>query len=100
MRKSHRHFQTMGETLRYKKGSDRGLVRLGKFKGHPVEECEKAFITCKAGDLILWDSRTMHANTCADAPPELDPHQLLRLTAYVCMTPKLPHMTEDFIGQR
>merc|ERR550539_749333 len=86
--------------LKGKKGSDRGLVRLGKFKGHAVEQCEKAFICCKAGDLILWDSRTMHANTCAFETPESDPNQLLRLTAYVCMTPKLPHMTDQFISQR
>lgn len=100
MRKSHCHFESMGEALKDKKGSDRGLVRLGKFKGHPVEECEKAFIACKAGDLILWDSRTMHANTCAFMPPETSSNELLRLAAYVCMTPQLPHMTKEFISQR
>ena len=48
------------------------------------------------GDLILWDSRTIHCNCPALHPPEKapkeahvprQPHELLRLVGYVCCTP-------------
>jgi hypothetical protein len=54
----------------------------------------------KAGDLILWDSRTVHCNVPAFAPVEVvpspvesdikesEPIELLRLVAYVCMQPR------------
>jgi len=35
-------------------------------KNDPVLTSEQAILVCaKAGDLILWDSRTVHCNTCA-----------------------------------
>lgn len=44
---------------------------------------------CAAGDLILWDSRCIHANTPALEDPVIsDPPQLLRIAAYVCMSPR------------
>ncbi len=46
---------------------------------------------CKAGDLILWDSRTIHCNTPSMLPKEeinLSKSEIMRLVAYVCMTPK------------
>jgi ectoine hydroxylase-related dioxygenase (phytanoyl-CoA dioxygenase family) len=55
---------------------------------------------CMAGDLVLWDSRCIHANTpalagsAAAAVPEL-----LRIVAYICMTPR--HMaTEAIVANR
>mmetsp|Transcript_5229 Transcript_5229/g.8056 ORF Transcript_5229/g.8056 Transcript_5229/m.8056 type:complete len:351 (-) Transcript_5229:175-1227(-) len=44
-------------------------------------------ITCKAGDMILWDSRTIHCNTPAITPPTTPENELLRMVGYVCMTP-------------
>lgn len=51
-------------------------------------------ISCRTGDLILWDSRTIHCNTPAIASPlipQSDPlsqsDALLRMVCYVCMTP-------------
>ena len=44
---------------------------------------------CRAGDLILWDSRCIHANTPAlETPIATERPQLLRMVAYVCMTPR------------
>lgn len=40
-----------------------------------------------AGDLILWDSRTVHANGPATVA-EHAPDQLLRMVCYTCMTPR------------
>lgn len=43
---------------------------------------------CRAGDLILWDSRTIHCNTPALVYPASKPtDSFLRTVAYVCMTP-------------
>lgn len=43
---------------------------------------------CHAGDMILWDSRTIHCSTPALVAPTASPDELLRIAAYVCMTPR------------
>ncbi|CAJ1380827.1 unnamed protein product [Effrenium voratum] len=54
---------------------------------------DAALVLAEAGDLILWDSRTVHCNTPALAPEEAcstpaeDDWQLIREAGYVCMTP-------------
>lgn len=49
-------------------------------------------VGCKAGDLVLWDSRTIHCNTPGLATPPLPAEgerpDLLRAVAYVCMVPR------------
>lgn len=48
-------------------------------------------IGCEAGDLVLWDSRTIHCNTPALTEAKdaaAGSNELLRAVAYVCMTPK------------
>jgi len=53
-------------------------------------------VSCNAGDLVLWDSRTVHCNTPSpdpqpsanDGAPEQDHCELLRAVGYVCMTPR------------
>merc|ERR1719198_1626140 len=44
-------------------------------------------VTCEAGDLLLWDSRTIHCNSPAVSEPTSSPEQLLRAVVYICMTP-------------
>ena len=52
-------------------------------------------IAAKAGDLILWDSRTIHCNTCAININKNDiilnhsqeNNDIIRLISYVCMLP-------------
>jgi len=49
----------------------------------------KKFVNAKAGDLCLWDSRTVHCNSPGITPsvkPEEGWH-MLRICLYVCMTP-------------
>lgn len=48
----------------------------------------KRLVTCKAGDLILWDSRTIHCNTPAIKQPTMPSNEPIRAVSYVCMTPK------------
>jgi len=45
-------------------------------------------VTCKAGDLVLWDSRIVHCNTPALQEPTTPENELLRVALYVCLTPK------------
>ncbi|CAF1266991.1 unnamed protein product [Rotaria sp. Silwood1] len=47
-------------------------------------------VHCRAGDLILWDSRLIHCNSPATAIEERCPNEpvgLLRIAAYVSMSP-------------
>jgi hypothetical protein len=57
-----------------------------------------ALVCAKAGDLILWDSRTVHCNTPGldnvvdggvddNSANRQDEHELVRMVGYVCMTP-------------
>lgn len=54
----------------------------------PVLKEAQVMPICKAGDLVLWDSRSIHCNSPAIAPPTASPDELLRMVGYVCMTPK------------
>jgi hypothetical protein len=58
-------------------------------------------VLCRAGDLILWDSRTIHCNTPAlkrPVTPRSSP-DLLRMACYVCMTPTAM-ASEEVLEQR
>jgi hypothetical protein len=56
-----------------------------------IERVHPRLIQCKAGDLVVWDSRCIHCNTPAlvDKPNEnlLSETQLLRIVAYINMSP-------------
>lgn len=52
------------------------------------EEMQRRLVCCRAGDLVLWDSRTVHANAPAPQEPSGPKDELLRAAAYICMTPK------------
>mmetsp|Transcript_75860 Transcript_75860/g.245661 ORF Transcript_75860/g.245661 Transcript_75860/m.245661 type:complete len:256 (-) Transcript_75860:199-966(-) len=68
----------------------------------PILEGGGRLVCASAGDLILWDSRTIHCNTCAVPEPdegrarafaqEVDarggPWELIRQVGYICMTPR------------
>jgi hypothetical protein len=68
-----------------------------------IMELPKKLITCRAGDLVLWDSRCVHCN----APGRLSamevhrsaPPKLLRAVGYICMTPK-SKASEDVLRLR
>jgi hypothetical protein len=44
-------------------------------------------VQAKAGDFIIWDSRTVHSNTPALRHPQTPEDRLLRAVAYVAMAP-------------
>eukprot|EP01087_Luapelamoeba_hula_P006035 TRINITY_DN16188_c0_g1_i1.p1 TRINITY_DN16188_c0_g1~~TRINITY_DN16188_c0_g1_i1.p1 ORF type:complete len:378 (+),score=58.36 TRINITY_DN16188_c0_g1_i1:52-1134(+) len=63
----------------------------------PIKVC------AKAGDMVLWDSRTIHCNTPPTTfrpiPADGSVLPLRRLVAYVCMTPA-SRLTPELIYQR
>ena len=59
----------------------------------------------KAGDLILWDSRTIHCNTPAIVEQQFENYEknqhddIIRLVSYVCMVP-FEHASSKVIETR
>jgi hypothetical protein len=68
------------------------LVRLtGGWDDELLADTRPIIVGCKAGDLILWDSRTVHCNSPALLKPNVPAEgevDLLRAVAYVCMVPR------------
>lgn len=60
---------------------------------HPImdpSQTQGKLVHCRAGDVVLWDSRTVHCNTPAtsiEPHREDEPFDLLRIVAYVSMSP-------------
>jgi len=50
------------------------------------KECHRVSIKCRAGDMVLWDSRTIH---CGQGPLKKRTSKNYRHVVYVCMTPKM-----------
>merc|ERR1712232_682211 len=74
----------------------------------PILELPKKLVTCRAGDLVLWDSRCVHCNAPGrrDLRPVVKsveaisaPADLLRMVAYICMTPK-SKASKEVLSQR
>jgi ectoine hydroxylase-related dioxygenase (phytanoyl-CoA dioxygenase family) len=70
----------------------------------PLLQSGKGMLLCvQAGDLILWDSRTIHCNTPALVNIEEDKNNqnwdIIRLISYVCMIP-FSHASSEVIESR
>lgn len=65
-----------------------------------LQDFPHQLVCCKAGDMILWDSRTTHANAPATQTPIVEPGRLLRAVAYICMTPAKFASSPVRIGRR
>jgi len=65
------------------------FVKLNADAHKDILDCPSKFVECKAGDMVLWDSRVPHCNTPALIEPKVTcGNELLRLVTYICMTPK------------
>jgi hypothetical protein len=64
-----------------------------------LQELPRRLVCCQSGDLVLWDSRTVHANAPAPEAPSAPADRLLRAVGYICMTPKI-FAPEDVRKQR
>ena len=49
------------------------------------DRCEKKFITCPKGSMVLWDSRTIH---CGVEPVKGRENPNIRCVVYLCYTPR------------
>lgn len=106
---SHKDFLNVVE--RNSKFSSHDFVSLSAWD--PVLAGTSAALVCaRAGDLLLWDSRTVHCNTPGLSPPPTKgtdgpaaaapttvPPELLRMAAYICMTPA-KWATEKVLARR
>ena len=52
-----------------------------------LQEGYGLLIHAQPGDLLLWDSRTVHCNSPSFVQPTLDQTGPLRMVSYICMTP-------------
>jgi hypothetical protein len=106
---SHKHFNELRSVAYI---HDRNSVSVDKT--HPLlKQFQPRLVKCKAGDLVVFDSRCIHCNT-----PALDVNDerkeatslndnnyppLLRIVAYVCMSPTAmvpPDELEEFREMR
>ena len=55
---------------------------------NPVHDGPHRLVQMRAGDFVLWDSRTVHCNSPAVVPPTAPDNRLLRAVVYVCMAPR------------
>ena len=81
---SHKRFKDTLATLKNPKGNFQPLDLQRKDVQDIIASCGGAqLVRAGPGDLIIWDSRTIHSNTHAlESSKSKDP--LLRLVAYVC----------------
>ncbi|CAF3772021.1 unnamed protein product [Rotaria sordida] len=88
---SHKHFEQLQSITRI--GKERAnFCRVRR--NHPLlKQFKPRLVKCKAGDLVVFDSRCIHCNTPALDIEEVTIFnedkipQLLRIVAYVCMSP-------------
>jgi len=59
-------------------------------RDNEVLQMPARLVRCKAGDLCLWDSRTIHCNTPGRQKPDPMPKTwgLIRVACYICMVPR------------
>eukprot|EP00592_Proboscia_alata_P024535 CAMPEP_0194448020 /NCGR_PEP_ID=MMETSP0176-20130528/129335_1 /TAXON_ID=216777 /ORGANISM="Proboscia alata, Strain PI-D3" /LENGTH=325 /DNA_ID=CAMNT_0039274945 /DNA_START=1048 /DNA_END=2025 /DNA_ORIENTATION=- len=85
-------------------------------EGDPVISNGGSLVCAEAGDLIVWDSRTVHCNSPALAQCEsveddellspkitskIEEHwDLIRMVGYICMTPHFLGATNDVLDKR
>ena len=71
-----------------------------------LQEGYGLLIHAQPGDLLLWDSRTVHCNSPSFVTPphpanNNEPPSLLRMVSYICMTPlTFAENPEDLIQRR
>ena len=84
--KSHkRHPEILG-SIPYTKKNYIPLNKDNEIHKKIVEDTGLHLVSAPAGSLIVWNSRTIHSNTCALKKPTSN-EAYLRLAIYVCMMP-------------
>lgn len=104
--KSHRFHEEICENSNLAKKCLIDFVDVSLNGNSSIDTFERVLICAKAGDLILWDSRTVHCNTpgvCLtdnNNDTHDDKHDdIIRLVSYVCMVPRY-FASSEVIRQR
>ena len=86
---SHRRFEAIPEM--YKERLERIHPSIDHFRfpnDDPLlADAEPVICHMEPGDLMLWDSRTIHCSSPGMGTPDID-DRLLRVASLICMMPK------------
>lgn len=82
---SHKLHKTFAETFGKSSKDDWYQLSDEEMSWYETKGCTRTSIKCKAGDMVLWDSRTIHAGQEAIFGRE-KPNE--RYVVYVCMQPR------------
>jgi hypothetical protein len=81
---SHKYHKQCGEIFNIKDKKDFKLLNNDEINYY-LRNCEKVFIECPKGSLVLWDSRTVHY---ACEPSNKRKKENIRCISYLCYAPK------------
>uniref|UniRef100_A0A7S3EZG5 Phytanoyl-CoA dioxygenase n=1 Tax=Haptolina ericina TaxID=156174 RepID=A0A7S3EZG5_9EUKA len=81
--------QVHADLMSYAAMNDQDYVAVPEPTINPTVRSGK-LVSCKAGDLVLWDSRCIHCNTPRTEArlEEQASDELLRAVGYICLTPR------------
>jgi hypothetical protein len=97
--RSHKMYKELVEELGQGEGERRGMdVQLVR-KERPDVFANAIYTHLEAGDVFLWDDRTLHCNAPGIGQAPATP-ELLRSCCYVCMTPKTSATPDVIAGRR
>lgn len=85
LQKSHNHHESFFEENEIEEKNDWYKLKKEEYDFFQENNCKKMAIKCKAGSIILWDSRTFHQGI---EPNKKREKENFRLVAYVCMMPR------------
>jgi ectoine hydroxylase-related dioxygenase (phytanoyl-CoA dioxygenase family) len=85
LEKSHLYHQEFKDHFEIEKKEDWLQLSEEQIKFYLDKGCEQKRISCPAGSLVLWDSRTIH---CGSEPIKGREHKTFRNVSYICMMPR------------
>ena len=99
VRRSHKLYKELVEKYGQGEGERRSMDVQRVRKERPELFADAIYTHLEAGDVFLWDDRTLHCNAPGVGPAPAT-SELLRSCCYVCMTPKSNATPEVIAGRR
>jgi len=87
--KSFKHHEYLCKKFKDNAMGEGQTIRVDEFD--EILECKPKLLLCKAGDICLFDSRTIHCSTPGMRLPDSkipDKWELIRIACLICMTPR------------
>ena len=85
LRGSHKHHREFAQTFGITDKSNWFKLNETQQAWYAAKGCNPIRVHCKAGDMVFWDSRTIH---CGQGPVKGRTHPKFRMVTYVSMQPK------------